>query len=192
MKELLKALGNYLLDTLEVITTAFALFVVIFLFVARIHEVNGDSMLPNFHNREFVLTDQLTYKFRSPQRGEVVIFKAPPQPQKEYIKRIIALPGEKIKIQNNRIMIFNSANPDGVVLEESYLTPGTITEGKTEITANTVFAVPKGQYIVMGDNRTASSDSRQWGGVPAGMIVGRAILRIWPPNKIGLVPHANY
>jgi signal peptidase I len=192
MKELLKALGNYLLDTLEVITTAVALFVVIFLFVARIHEVNGNSMLPNFHNGEFVLTDQLTHRFRHPQRGEIIIFKAPPQPKKEYIKRVIGLPGEKIKIQNNRITIFNKDHPDGFILEEGYLAPGTITEGKTEITTNTLFTVPEGQYIVMGDNRTASSDSRQWGGVPEGMIVGRAIIRIWPPNKIGLVPHAKY
>ena len=106
MKDFLRSIGTFLLDTLEIITTAFAIFVVLFLFVVQIHEVNGNSMLPNFHDKEYVLTDKLTYKFREPQRGEIVIFKAPPRPRDEYIKRLIGLPGEKIKIQNNEAVSY--------------------------------------------------------------------------------------
>jgi signal peptidase I len=192
MREFLKALGNFILDTLEIITTAFALFVVMFLFVVQIHEVKGDSMLPNFHNREFVLTDKLTYHFREPQRGEIVIFKAPPKPRDEYIKRLVALPGEKIKIQNNQITIYNQEHPEGFVLEESYLAPGTATTGKTAIPPNTEVTIPDDEFVVMGDNRGASSDSRSWGPVKKDLVVGRAVVRIWPPTAVSLVRHAKY
>jgi len=192
MRDFLRSLGTFLLDTLEIITTAFAIFVVLFLFVVQIHEVNGDSMLPNFHNGEYVLTDKLTYKFREPQRGEIVIFKAPPRPRDEYIKRLIGLPGERIKIQNNQIIIYNDGHPEGFILHEDYLENGIITQGKSAITPNTVFTIPDGNYLVFGDNRENSSDSRHWGPVPKSMLVGRAVIRIWPPTALSVVKHAEY
>ncbi len=192
MKDFIRSLGTFLLDTIEIITTAFAIFVVLFLFVVQIHEVNGDSMLPNFHNREYVLTDKLTYKFHEPQRGEIVIFKAPPRPRDEYIKRLIALPGEKIKIQNNRVIIYNTEHPEGFVLKEDYLEEGIVTAGKSAIPPDTVISVPEGSYFVFGDNRENSSDSRHWGPVEKGLIVGRAVVRIWPPTALGVVKHASY
>jgi signal peptidase I len=192
MKDFIRSLGTFLLDTIEIITTAFAIFVVLFLFVVQIHEVNGDSMLPNFHDKEYVLTDKITYKFREPQRGEVVIFKAPPKPRDEYIKRLIALPGEKIKIQNNEVIIYNEEHPEGFVLNEYYLGEGTLTKGKSAIPPNTVFTVPEGEYLVFGDNRENSSDSRQWGPVKKDYLVGRAVIRIWPPTALGVVRHAEY
>ncbi len=192
MKDFIRSVGTFLLDTVEIITTAFAIFVVLFLFVVQIHEVNGDSMLPNFHNGQYVLTDKITYRFREPQRGEIVIFKAPPRPRDEYIKRLIGLPGEKIKIQNNQVIIYNTEHPEGFVLNEYYLGEGTITQGKSTVAPNTVFSIPEGQYLVFGDNRENSSDSRQWGTVPKNMLVGRAIIRIWPPTALGIVKHAEY
>ncbi len=192
MKDFIRSIGTFLLDTIEIITTAFAIFVVIFLFVAQIHEVNGDSMLPNFHNHEYVLTDKLTYKFREPQRGEIIIFKAPPKPRDEYIKRLIALPGEKIKIQNNQVIIYNEEHPEGFVLNEDYLGDGIITKGKSAIPPDTVISVPEGSYFVFGDNRENSSDSRHWGAVEKGLIVGRAVVRIWPPTALSMVKHAEY
>ncbi len=181
-----------MLDTIEIITTAFALFVVVFLFVAQIHEVNGDSMLPNFHDKEYVLTDKISYKFKEPQRGEVVIFKAPPKPRDEYIKRLIGLPGEKIKIQNNKITIYNEERPEGFVLQEDYLKDGILTKGKSAIPPDVVFSIPKGEYLVLGDNREASSDSRHWGTVKKELLVGRAVFRIWPPTALSVVKHAEY
>lgn len=192
MKDFIRSVGTFLLDTIEIVTAAFAIFVVIFLFVAQIHEVNGDSMLPNFHNKEYVLTDKLTYKFHAPQRGEVVIFKAPPKPRDEYIKRLIALSGEKIKIQNNQVIIYNEQHPEGFVLHENYLENGILTVGKSAIPPNTIISVPEGEYLVFGDNREASSDSRHWGTVGKDLIVGRAVVRIWPPTALGVVKHAEY
>jgi len=192
MKDFIRSVGTFLLDTIEIITTAFAIFVVIFLFIAQIHEVNGDSMLPNFHNKEYVLTDKISYKFKEPQRGDVVIFKAPPKPRDEYIKRIVALPGEQIKIQNNKVIIYNKEHPEGWTLPEDYLGQGILTKGKSSIPPNTVVSVPEGQYIVLGDNREASSDSRHWGTVKKELLVGRAVFRIWPPTALGVVKHAEY
>jgi len=192
MREFLRSLGTFLLDTIEIITTAFAIFVVLFLFVVQIHEVNGNSMLPNFHNGEYVLTDKLTYKFREPQRGEVAIFKAPPRPRDEYIKRLIGLPGERIKIQNNQVTIYNEEHPEGFILNEDYLGEGIITTGKTTIPPNTIYTIPEGHYLVFGDNREDSSDSRHWGPVKKDLIVGRAVIRIWPPTALSIVKHAEY
>ena len=192
MKDFIRSVGTFLLDTIEIITTAFAIFVVVFLFVAQIHEVNGDSMLPNFHDKEYVLTDKLSYKFKEPQRGDVVIFKAPPKPRDEYIKRIIALPEEEIKIQNNKVIIYNEAHPEGFVLQEDYLKNGILTKGKSAIPPDTLISIPKGEYLVFGDNREASSDSRHWGTVGKKLLVGRAVVRIWPPTAVGIVKHAEY
>jgi len=192
MKSFIRSLGTFLLDTLEIITTAFAIFVVLFLFVVQIHEVNGNSMLPNFQDHEYVLTDKLTYKFRNPRRGEVVIFKAPPHPRDEYIKRLIALPGEKIKIKNNQIIIYNQEHPTGFVLNENYLTDEVVTRGKSEIPPDKIVAIPEGHYLVFGDNRENSSDSRHWGEVKEEYLVGRAVVRIWPPTALGMVEHAEY
>lgn len=192
MKDFIRSVGTFLLDTIEIITTAFALFVVVFLFIAQIHEVNGDSMLPSFHNKEYVITDKISYKFKEPQRGDVVIFKAPPKPRDEYIKRIIGLPGEKIKIQNNKITIYNEERPEGQVLKEEYLKNGIITKGKSAIPSDVVFSIPEGEYLVFGDNREASSDSRHWGPVKKELLVGRAVVRIWPPTALSVVKHAEY
>lgn len=192
MRELLKALGSFLLDTIEIITTAFALFVVIFLFIAQLHEVQGNSMLPNLKDQQYVLTDKISYHFKGPQRGEIVVFKAPPNPRKEYIKRVIALPGEQLKIDKNKIIIFDDEHPEGFVLNEPYLANGTKIQGNIAIPANQKITVPEDSYFVLGDNREASSDSRQWGGVKKEMIVGRAIFVIWPPNSLGRIPKINY
>jgi len=192
MKDFIRSIGLFLLDIIEIITTAFAIFVVLFLFVVQIHEVNGNSMLPNFHDHEYVLTDKLTYKFREPQRGEIVIFKAPPRPRDEYIKRLIGLPGEKIKIQNNKVIIYNEKHPEGFVLNEYYLGKGVVTKGKTAIPPNTIVSIPEGYYLVFGDNREDSSDSRHWGPVKKEMLVGRAIVRIWPPTALSIIKHAEY
>lgn len=192
MKDFIKSVGTFLLDTIEIITTAFAIFVVIFLFIAQIHEVNGDSMLPNFHDKEYVLTNKISYKFKEPQRGDVVIFKAPPKPRDEYIKRIIALPEEKIKIQNNKVIIYNEEHPEGWTLPEEYLGQGILTKGKSSIPPNTVVSLAEGEYVVLGDNREASSDSRHWGVVKKELLVGRAVFRLWPLNALSVIKHAEY
>ena len=143
-------------------------------------------MLPNFFDKEYVLTDKFTYKFlRPPVRGEVVIINYPKDPQFEYIKRVIGLPGDTIKVSGGKVWVLEN----GVfkALNESYIPAGVITTGRTFLAENQEYTVPKDSYIVMGDNREVSSDSREWGLVAKNFLVGRALIRLWPPTKFGAV-----
>jgi len=192
MKLALKNFAYFILDILQTVTVAFGFFAVVYLFVVQLHKVNGDSMLPNFHNAEYLLTNKLVYLFRAPQRGDVIIFKFPPMPSSDYIKRVIGLPGEEIEIRNDRIIIYNQGHPEGLTLDETYLPAGTATVGKSYLPKDTRIKIPEGNYVVMGDNRTHSSDSREWGFVPRENIIGRGWLRIWPPDALAFIPQPSY
>jgi signal peptidase I len=161
----------------------FALIIVlpIRLFVAQPFIVSGASMEETFSTGEYLIVDQITYRFEEPKRGDVIIFRYPKDPSKFFIKRIIALPGDTINIDGDNVVLTNSENPDGVVLDEPYILdmkPG------TTITEN----LGDGEYFVMGDNRNASSDSRSWGVLQRDKIIGRAFLRLFPLTEIGVFP----
>lgn len=192
MRNLLKSLGNFVLDILETIAIALAIFVLSYIFAVQPHKVQGDSMLPSFMNNNFLLTDKITYRFREPARGDVVVFKFPKDPRFDYIKRIIALPEEKIQIKDNQIIIYNKQHPEGFILQEEYLPLGTATKGKKALPVGKIVDVPHDHYLVLGDNRSSSSDSREWGAVPKENIVGRAFFVYWPPQNFSFVAHANY
>lgn len=162
------------------IAAAVLLAVLIQSFVVRPFIVSGSSMDPVIHNGEYILIDQVTYKINEPERGDVVVFRAPPEPTKYYIKRIIGLPGETVQIKGGIITIFNTQHPNGLVLDEPYLTH---TQSDTLTTK-----VPTGEYFVMGDNRSGSYDSREWGTLPHSEIRGRAWLRLLPINVIDYLP----
>lgn len=149
-------------------------------------------MYPSFKNGEYLLTDKLTYHFRQPIRGEVVIFASPEAPKKDYIKRVIGLPGESIQLKNNEVLIFNNENPEGLALRESYLTKGTITAGKQSIPEGVKIKIPSDSVAVFGDNREYSADSRTWGFVKLDKIIGRSLVRLWPPEAITVIAHADY
>jgi signal peptidase I len=173
-------------DFLESIVVAASIFVVVYLFFVQPHEVKGSSMEPSFHNNEYILTDKISYRFKNPERGEVVIFKAPNNPEVDYIKRIIALPGEKVKVEKGLVYV-NDQKLDEVYLKDStYLFPSSkMQEGVNVFVGND-------ELFVMGDNRPHSSDSREFGPIQKKSIVGRAFLRYWPINEIGLVPEIKY
>ena len=141
--------------------------------------VLGASMEPNFENGDYLIIDEISYRFNQPQRGDVIVFKYPNNPRQYYIKRIIGLPGEIITISDEKIVIKNKANPDGFALEEDYLS-GVETNGN--ISATLGFD----EYYVLGDNRGASSDSRMWGALKEEFVVGRALLRAYPFDKAGV------
>ncbi len=151
------------------------------LFVAQPFIVSGASMETTFSTGEYLIVDQLTYYFDEPRRGEVIIFRYPKDPSKFFIKRIIGLPGDTIDISGRQVTITNAENPDGVVLDESYIhsmrPSATITE-----------QLGDGEYFVMGDNRDASSDSRAWGVLQRDKIVGRAFLRLFPLDGVSIFP----
>lgn len=132
--------------------------------------VSGASMEPNFSPQEYLLIDEITYRFREPRRGEVVVFRAPQSPSYYFIKRIIGLPGETIEIKDGSVIIYNLDWPHGKMLEEPYIqisTPGLL---KIDLKKN--------EYFVLGDNRNHSSDSRAWGGVPRENIIGKVWLTL--------------
>lgn len=146
--------------------------------------VKGQSMEPNYHEKDYLIIDEITYRFREPVRGEVIVFKAPTG-EDYYLKRVIGLPGERIKIEKNKIIIYNSEHPQGVVVSESYLdepTDGLVPE--TTMSAD--------EYFVLGDNRDASYDSRRFGPIGRNLIVGRAWFRGLPINKAGLLNSPEY
>jgi signal peptidase I len=192
IKKLLKEIYLLTTDVFETVILALALFIVINTFVAQLHQVYGSSMLPGFKDSEYLVTDKVTYRFREPQRGEIIIFKAPEAPHRDYIKRIIGLPGESLLIENNQLTIYNATHPQGLVLKETYLRPGTLTEGKKAIPAGVRFTIPSDSYVVLGDNREASSDSRLWGVVKRHEIIGRSLARLWPPQEFSFVVRASY
>ena len=143
--------------------------------VANPYAIAGTSMVPTFHDGDYVFVDELTYRFSKPQRGDVVVFHAPFTAGEDLIKRVIGLPGERVVVKNGQVTIFSQDHPDGFVLDETYLPRTDTTTGAADLTLGA------GQYFVIGDNRPVSFDSRSWGPVDANEIVGLVRLRVWPP-----------
>lgn len=151
-------------------------------FVAQPFIVRGGSMHPTFETNEYLIIDELSYFFREPKRGEVVVFRYPFDPRQYFIKRIVGLPGERILVKNGSISIaVSSEGSEKRTLEESYLVEGIHTDGDLSLTLGS------GDYFVLGDNRSQSSDGRIWGALPRGLIVGRAVFRAWPVARFGLL-----
>lgn len=150
-------------------------------YVAQPFIVDGASMEPNFHGGNYLIIDELSYEFfREPTRGEVVVFRAPPNPSQFYIKRIIGLPGETVEIHNNKIYITTTSG-NTFNLDESYIPASFNTD------PNMIKKLNKDEYFVLGDNRPHSSDSRIWGILPRQNITGRVFVRLWPISEIGLL-----
>ena len=132
-------------------------------------------MYPNFHNNDYVLTNLVTLRFGPPVQGDVIVFKAPPDPTKDFIKRVIGVPGDTVMVSNGKVYV------NGKLLDESaYLNPSVMTYGGTFLPDNDTITVPANDYFVMGDNRPYSSDSREWGFVPTQNIIGKSFFIYWP------------
>ncbi|MCX6705154.1 MAG: signal peptidase I [Candidatus Woesebacteria bacterium] len=181
-----KRLGAFFLDILEVIVFAVGIFFFIYLLIMRPHKISGQSMMPNFQDGEFLLTEKVTYYIRNPQRGDVVVFMPPISTTDEFIKRVISLPGEKVMVRAGRVYINDK------LLNEPYIKSDVSTAGGPFLNDNTEFTVPAGEYFVMGDNRPNSSDSRYWGPITKKVMTGRAWISYWPINSSGVVQNPNY
>ena len=152
-------------------------------FVAQPFIVSGDSMDPTFASGQYLIVDELSYRFEAPQRGQVIIFHYPKDTTQFFIKRIIGLPGETVSIKDGNIYI-TEVSGNTIELNEPYVK--NIGNGQDMTTT-----LAAGQYFVMGDNRPESSDSRSWGILPSNDIVGRAFLRLLPIEKISVFPGAT-
>lgn len=184
--QIFKKVVNFILDFLETIVVALSIFVVIYLFLMQPHEIKGSSMEPNFKDKEYILTDKISYRLHAPARGDVVIFKAPVNPDVDYIKRVIGLAGDRIKIQDGFVYVNGDKLDEYYLRDLTSLFPGSfISEGQEII-------VPPDKLFVMGDNRSHSSDSRQFGPVPLDSVIGRAFFRYWPITSLGVLPEIRY
>lgn len=152
------------------------------LFIAQPFIVNGASMEPTFETGEYLIVDQLTYAFEAPVRGEVIIFRYPRDPSKFFIKRVIGLPGETVRLRGKDIIIVNSKHPDGFILNEPYLDENNRQSDTSEVT------LADDEYFVLGDNRQESSDSRTWGPLKEEFLIGRAFLRLFPLSSDIVLP----
>lgn len=177
---LLKEALLFLWEIVKVIIISLAIIVPIRYFLVQPFYVKGASMEPNFHDHEYLIVDQISYRFRDIQRGDVVVFRYHKDPREFFIKRVIGLPGETVIIRNNKVYIYNSRNTEGQAMHESYL-PEDI-----ENIGNVTQKIEKGEYFLMGDNRSESLDSRVFGPVNRKNIVGRVFFRGWPLNKLQL------
>lgn len=142
--------------------------------------VKGASMEPNFEDKQYLIVDELSYRFSSPERGQVIVFRYPRNPQEYFIKRLIGLPGEQVQVKDGKVTIFNDENPDGMVLDESYLPDNleTFSDSENKVT------VGENEYFVLGDNRGASKDSRYFGTVNKSFVTGKVMFRGWPLDEI--------
>lgn len=185
---------SVLLELLKVVFWALIIILPIRVFLFQPFFVQGASMEPNFHDGEYLIVNELGYKYTEVAvgdrrlfevrpykdfvRGDVVVFRYPKNPSQYFIKRIIGLPGEKVEVKNNQVIISNQANAMGMTLDESqYISSIITTSGDQEITLR------ENEYFVLGDNRQHSSDSRAWGPVSQKHIIGKVLLRAWPVDK---------
>lgn len=163
-------------EVAEVVIVAAASIFIIYKFIAQPFLVQGESMEPNFSDGNYLIVDEVTYRFQEPSRGEVIVFKNPTNEKEFYIKRIIGLPGETIGIRNGKVYI------NGALFEEPYLPNGLELGNLPEVTLS------PGEYFVMGDNRRHSFDSRSWGALDGEKIVGAVRVRFWPLTDFTFYP----
>lgn len=186
----LGAVATFVLEIVQIAALALAIILPVRWFLVQPFIVKGVSMEPNFHDNEYLIIDELSFHFREPVRGEIVVFHPPNAAEKQfYIKRVIGLPGETVEVSDGKVTVYNTGennldNPNGLVLTEAYLddyTPGRDSE-----------TLGEGQYYLMGDNRDASFDSRMFGPVPKENFTGRVWIRGLPLEKLGSFPLPEY
>ncbi len=171
-------------EFIKIIVIALIIVIPIRYFIFQPFIVKGDSMIPNFHDGDYLIVDEISYKFRGIQRGDVIVLKYPLDTTQRFIKRVIGLPGETVDINNGKVSI----TKDGKVLNlnETYLPKNLATQGSIHIT------LPANKYFVMGDNRQFSYDSRMWGILPGEDIIGRALIRVFPITDTAYISEPSY
>lgn len=180
-------LQNFFLELFKVLIFWAVAVVVIRFFVFKPFVVKGASMEPNFHEKEYLIIDELTYRLSDPHRGDIIVLRTYTDDREYFLKRVIGLPGERVQIVNGRVRIYNKDHADGFYLNESnYLSPSVVTTGDTDIT------LKSDEYFVMGDNRSASLDSRRIGPIKNKDVIGRVLLRGWPLERIDYIVKDYY
>lgn len=172
---------SHIIDFIQTLVVFGAIFALIYMFAAQPHKVSGRSMVPTFMDGDYIFTDKITYRLKEPTHGDIIVLKNPRDETQDFIKRIIALPGDIVKIENNSIYV------NGMKLNETYLPQNTTTQGGSFLREGGEVKVGPNQYFVIGDNRNHSSDSREWGSITKEEIIGKVFFRYFPLNTFGLI-----
>jgi signal peptidase I len=178
--------GLFLWDLVKVFLIAIIIIIPFRLYIAEPFMVSGSSMVPNFHDKDYLIIDRISYRLKAPQRGEVVVLKFPKDTTQYYIKRIVGLPGETIKCETGSVVVTENGG-ENVILKEIYLADTVKTNN-----CRPIQKLGSEEYFVMGDNRTGSSDSRAWGVLPKKDIVGKVWLRVFPFKNFGFFHDPAY
>ncbi len=181
ISEILKKVYLFFLDALQTILLAASVFLVIYIFLFRPFQVSGESMFPTFKNKEYILTNLITIRISELKKGDVIVFHAPNDDEKDYIKRVMGTAGDAIFLRDGDVYVNNEK-----VDESAYLT-GVKTYGGSFLHEGEIVRIPEGHYFVMGDNRPFSSDSREWGFLPKEEVIGKSFFVYWPFNTARLV-----
>jgi signal peptidase I len=182
MSKLTSNISKSFLDLVEVLLISGTVAALMFLFVGQPVKVVGDSMLPSFANAEQLVSEKVSIKYSELIRGDVVIFEHPMQEGILLIKRVVGMPGEKFEISDGKILINDRE------LVEKYTFAKNVTQGYGKIPGNKSIQIPKDGYILLGDNRENSSDSREWGVIHKDLIVGKGFFVYYPFGSIRAIP----
>lgn len=184
MKNTLAFIG----ELIKIVFISLVIIIPVRYFLIQPFYVKGASMEPNFYDREYLIIDEISYRLGEPERGDIIVFRYPLDPQEFFIKRVIGLPGESIQTKGGNVIIYNEENPNGVFLEEDYLPEDLKTYGLTE----DIVTLDDDQYFVLGDNRSSSKDSRSFGAVDKSFIIGKVLLRGLPFNRAKIFGSTEY
>lgn len=185
---MLKGFFGFVFELIKIVVISLVIIIPVRYFLVQPFYVKGASMEPNFYDHEYLIIDEITYRFHEPKRGDIVVFRYPRNPQEYFIKRLIGLPGEDIQIRDGDVMVFNEENEDGFILEEDYLPARLQTHGFSEEKVE----LGENEYFVLGDNRNSSKDSRSFGPVDRSYITGRVLLRGWPFDRVKIFEAPSY
>ena len=179
---MLKNFLIFVFELIKIVVISLVIIIPIRYFLIQPFYVKGASMEPSFYDHEYLIIDEISYRFNEPRRGDIVVFRYPRNPQEYFIKRIIALPGESVQTKDGSVVIYNKAAPDGFELDEPYLEASVKTHGLNE----DIMKLSEDEFYVLGDNRNSSKDSRSFGPVNRSFITGKVLLRGWPFDRIKL------
>lgn len=180
--EIAKKVYAFVLDTLQTILLAASIFLVIYIFFFRPFQVSGESMYPTFKNKEYILTNLITLRFDDPVKGDVIVFKAPLDRDKDFIKRVMATEGDTLYLKDGFVYV-NGEKVD----ESKYLASDVRTYGGSFLKENEPVTVEEGKFLVFGDNRPFSSDSREWGFLEKKDIIGKSFFVYWPVGSMHVI-----
>lgn len=184
----LRSVGEFVFELIKIIVISLIIILAVRYFLIEPFYVKGASMEPNFFDHQYLVIEKVSYRFDKPQRGDVVVFRYPADPKQFFIKRVVGLPGEHVRIKNGRVYLA-AANSEQIIPED-YIPSVT----KTELPLRGYGDVVLGsdEYFLLGDNRTESLDSRVFGPVKRDFVVGRTWIRGWPFNQIKIFNSPNY